>query len=37
MLHVFHHADYMAPAPERGTFKFDKYYLVRKSGALAFP
>lgn len=37
MLHVFHHADYMAPAPERGTFKFDKYYLVmeelRHSGA----
>ncbi len=28
MLHVFHHADYMAPAPERGTFRFDKYYLV---------
>jgi acetoin utilization deacetylase AcuC-like enzyme len=28
VLHVFHHADYMAPAPERGTFKFDKYYLV---------
>lgn len=41
MLHVVHHADYMAPRPERGTFKFDKYYLVmealrdfgRKSGA----
>ncbi|MEM1131939.1 MAG: histone deacetylase [Pseudomonadota bacterium] len=37
MLHVVHHADYMAPAPERGTFKFDKYYLVmdelRRSGA----
>jgi acetoin utilization deacetylase AcuC-like enzyme len=28
MLHVVHHADYMAPQPERGTFKFDKYYLV---------
>lgn len=28
MLHVVHHADYMAPRPERGTFKFDKYYLV---------
>ncbi len=37
MLHVVHHADYMAPRPERGTFKFDKYYLVmeelRRSGA----
>jgi acetoin utilization deacetylase AcuC-like enzyme len=37
MLHVVHHADYMAPRPERGTFKFDKYYLVmealRESGA----
>lgn len=37
MLHVFHHADYMAPQPERGTFKFDKYQLVmvalRESGA----
>ena len=28
MLHVVHHADYMAPAPERGTFRFDKYRLV---------
>ena len=28
MLHVVHHADYMAPQPSRGTFKFDKYYLV---------
>jgi acetoin utilization deacetylase AcuC-like enzyme len=28
MLHVVHHADYMAPRPERGTFKFDKYFLV---------
>ena len=28
MLHVVHHADHMAPRPERGTFKFDKYYLV---------
>lgn len=28
MLHVVHHADYMAPQPERGTFKFDKYFLV---------
>lgn len=28
MLHVVHHADYMAPPPERGTFKFDKYHLV---------
>lgn len=38
MLHVVHHADYMAPKPERGTFKFDKYWLVmeelRASGAL---
>ena len=37
MLHVVHHADYMAPKPERGTFRFDKYYLVmeelRASGA----
>ncbi|MEM7780852.1 MAG: histone deacetylase [Pseudomonadota bacterium] len=37
MLHVVHHADYMAPRPEHGTFKFDKYYLVmealRTSGA----
>ena len=28
MLHVVHHADYMVPPPERGTFKFDKYQLV---------
>jgi acetoin utilization deacetylase AcuC-like enzyme len=37
MLHVVHHADYMAPRPERGTFRFDKYYLImeelRASGA----
>jgi len=37
LLHVVHHADYMAPRPERGTFRFDKYYLVmeelRASGA----
>jgi acetoin utilization deacetylase AcuC-like enzyme len=37
MLHVVHHADYMAPRPERGTFRFDKYWLVmealRASGA----
>ena len=37
MLHVVHHAAYMAPRPPRGTFKFDKYYLVmealRESGA----
>lgn len=37
MLHVVHHADYMAPRPERGTFRFDKYWLVmeelRSSGA----
>jgi acetoin utilization deacetylase AcuC-like enzyme len=37
MLHVVHHADYMAPRPERGNFRFDKYYLVmeelRASGA----
>ena len=37
MLHVVHHADYMAPPPERGSFKFDKYQLVmillRESGA----
>lgn len=31
MLHVVHHADYMAPAPERGTFTFDKYYLVMEA------
>lgn len=37
MLHVVHHADYMVPRPDRGTFRFDKYYLVmeelRASGA----
>jgi acetoin utilization deacetylase AcuC-like enzyme len=37
VLHVVHHADYTAPRPERGTFRFDKYYLVmeelRSSGA----
>ncbi len=37
MLHVVHHVDYMAPRPERGTFRFDKYFLVmeelRASGA----
>jgi acetoin utilization deacetylase AcuC-like enzyme len=41
MLHVVHHADYAvghgAPRPERGSFRFDKYYLVmeelRSSGA----
>lgn len=37
MLHVVHHADYMAPRPKRGSFRFDKYYLVmeelRASGA----
>lgn len=37
MLHVVHHADYMAPRPERVSFRFDKYYLVmeelRRSGA----
>lgn len=37
MLHVVHHADYIAPRPERGSFRFDKYYLVmeelRASGA----
>ncbi|WP_234034967.1 histone deacetylase family protein [Aurantiacibacter sediminis] len=31
MLHVVHHADYMAPRPKRGTFKFDKYYLVMEA------
>ena len=31
MLHVVHHADYMAPRPERGTFKFDKYWLVMEA------
>jgi acetoin utilization deacetylase AcuC-like enzyme len=31
MLHVVHHADYMAPRPQRGTFKFDKYYLVMEA------
>ena len=31
MLHVVHHADYMAPRPERGSFKFDKYYLVMEA------
>ena len=37
MLHVVHHVDYMAPKPERGSFRFDKYQLVmvalRESGA----
>lgn len=37
MLHVVHHVDYMAPRPERGSFRFDKYMLVmeelRASGA----
>jgi acetoin utilization deacetylase AcuC-like enzyme len=37
VLHVVHHADYMAPRPQRGTFRFDKYHLVmeelRSSGA----
>ncbi|KLE33999.1 histone deacetylase [Aurantiacibacter luteus] len=28
MLHVVHHADYMAPAPTRGSFRFDKYMAV---------
>jgi acetoin utilization deacetylase AcuC-like enzyme len=36
MLHVVHHVDYAAPPPERGTFRFDKYWLVmaalRESG-----
>ena len=36
MLHVVHHVDYMAPAPTRGSFRFDKYQLVmvalRESG-----
>lgn len=36
MLHVVHHVDYMAPAPTRGTFRFDKYRAVmvalRESG-----
>lgn len=37
MLHVVHHADYMAPRPAHGSFRFDKYALVmqelRASGA----
>lgn len=37
MLHIVHHADYMAPRPESGSFRFDKYQLVmvalRESGA----
>ena len=36
MLHVVHHADYMAPAPRHGSFRFDKYMAVmvvlRESG-----
>lgn len=36
MLHVVHHADYVAPEPTRGTFRFDKYQAVmvalRESG-----
>ena len=31
MLHVVHHADYMAPAPTRGTFRFDKYMAVMEA------
>lgn len=31
MLHVVHHADYMAPRPDSGTFKFDKYRLVMEA------
>ena len=31
MLQIVHHADYMAPRPERGTFKFDKYFLVMEA------
>ena len=38
MLHVVHHADYMAPQPTRGTFKFDKYFLVMEElRASGFP
>lgn len=37
MLHVVHHADYIAPRPAQGSFRFDKYWLVmeelRASGA----
>lgn len=37
LLHVVHHADYMAPRPDGSSFKFDKYQLVmtalRDSGA----
>ena len=36
ILHVVHHVDYMAPAPTRGSFRFDKYMAVmtalRESG-----
>lgn len=28
MLQIVHHADYMAPAPTHGSFRFDKYMLV---------
>ena len=28
MLHIVHHSDYIAPPPTRGSFAFDKYYLV---------
>ena len=31
MLHVVHHADYMAPTPTRGTFRFDKYMAVMEA------
>nr|WP_277754069.1 histone deacetylase [Porphyrobacter sp. GA68] len=27
-MHVVHHADYVAPEPARGTFRFDKYQAV---------
>ncbi|MBC7159230.1 MAG: histone deacetylase [Porphyrobacter sp.] len=37
MLHVVHHADYLAPAPTGGSFRFDKYrgvmIALRDSGA----
>jgi len=31
MLHIVHHVDYLAPAPTRGTFRFDKYMAVMVS------
>lgn len=31
MLEIVHHPDYVAPPPSRGSFAFDKYYLVMEA------